>query len=160
MLKNSKRLCVFAHFNPQFRVAEYVFYYLQRLHDDVNADIIFSSTSAIPTADRARLEALCLYIVIRKNQGYDFGSWQDGLHALSHEQLLEYDEIIIANDSCYGPLVPFTEMWEEMDKRILGYNGLYYLFSLYRKLFHRISTDCISIPSICSFLGKYSSIKI
>ena len=49
MLKNSKRLCVFAHFNPQFRVAEYVFYYLQRLHDDVNADIIFSSTSAIPT---------------------------------------------------------------------------------------------------------------
>lgn len=71
MLKNSKRLCVFAHFNPQFRVAEYVFYYLQRLHDDVNADIIFSSTSAIPTADRARLEALCLYIVIRKNQGYD-----------------------------------------------------------------------------------------
>ena len=28
MLKNSKRLCVFAHFNPQFRVAEYVFYYL------------------------------------------------------------------------------------------------------------------------------------
>lgn len=41
MLKNSKRLCVFAHFNPQFRVAEYVFYYLQRLHDDVNADIIF-----------------------------------------------------------------------------------------------------------------------
>ena len=104
MLKNSKRLCVFAHFNPQFRVAEYVFYYLQRLHDDVNADIIFSSTSAIPTADRARLEALCLYIVIRKNQGYDFGSWQDGLHALSHEQLLEYDEIIIANDSCYGPL--------------------------------------------------------
>mgnify|MGYP000841264966 CR=1 FL=1 len=50
MLKNSKRLCVFAHFNPQFRVAEYVFYYLQRLHDDVNADIIFSSTSAIPTA--------------------------------------------------------------------------------------------------------------
>ena len=26
MLKNSKRLCVFAHFNPQFRVAEYVFY--------------------------------------------------------------------------------------------------------------------------------------
>ena len=118
MLKNSKRLCVFAHFNPQFRVAEYVFYYLQRLHDDVNADIIFSSTSAIPTADRARLEALCLYIVIRKNQGYDFGSWQDGLHALSHEQLLEYDEIIIANDSCYGPLVPLTEVWGEMDKRI------------------------------------------
>lgn len=68
MLKNSKRLCVFAHFNPQFRVAEYVFYYLQRLHDDVNADIIFSSTSAIPTADRARLEALCLYIVIRKTK--------------------------------------------------------------------------------------------
>lgn len=27
MLKNSKRLCVFAHFNPQFRVAEYVFYH-------------------------------------------------------------------------------------------------------------------------------------
>ena len=109
MLKNSKRLCVFAHFNPQFRVAEYVFYYLQRLHDDVNADIIFSSTSAIPTADRARLEALCLYIVIRKNQGYDFGSWQDGLHALSHEQLLEYDETLLPMIPVMGLLSPLPK---------------------------------------------------
>ena len=120
MLKNSKRLCVFAHFNPQFRVAEYVFYYLQRLHDDVNADIIFSSTSAIPTADRARLEALCLYIVIRKNQGYDFGSWQDGLHALAATTLNCGGTKVVISSSSY----PTTKLFSLIISgrfRILGF---------------------------------------
>lgn len=112
---NKKRLCIFAHFNPYSRVEQYVFYYLQQLRD-FGVDIIFSSSSIISNEDREKL-SFCLRILIRENKNYDFGSWKDGLNVLSRSELQLYDELIIANDSCFGPLVPFASLWAEMNNR-------------------------------------------
>lgn len=110
-----KRLCIFAHFNSKSDVEDYVIYYLLRLND-FGVDIIFSSASPINECKKERL-SFCLNILTRDNRNYDFGSWKDGLGILSSSELSQYDELIIANDSCFGPMVSFESLWKEMDRR-------------------------------------------
>lgn len=45
-------------------------------------------------------------VVFRSNTGYDFGAWKAGIRYLveQSEGVLNYDEIIFANDSCYFPI--------------------------------------------------------
>jgi rhamnosyltransferase len=50
---------------------------------------------------------------VRWNRGYDFGAWRDALKLLGREEVSSYDEIIFANNSCYGPLYPLEAMLHE-----------------------------------------------
>lgn len=99
----SQRLCLFAHYSPTPGVAPFVFPLLKALRE-CDCDILFISTApSIPSQDRERLRSDCLGLICRNNVGYDFGSWKTGLDAFP-ELVQQYDQLIFANDSVYGPL--------------------------------------------------------
>ena len=111
----AETLCIFAHYDKENRVDDYVLYALQKLRE-FGSDIIFVSTAA--TLDDDSIEKLtpyCAHIVVRENLGYDFGSWKQGFAYTRN--LLAYQRLILANDSVYGPLHDLQDLFADMRRR-------------------------------------------
>lgn len=68
-----------------------------------------------------KLNAECL---IRPNKGYDFFAYKLGLEHIGFEQLKEFDQLILCNSSCYGPLIPFNDIFFEMNKSKCDFWGI------------------------------------
>ncbi len=117
-----KRICFFVHFNKNDVVDDYVIYYLQGLKKVVN-DIIFISNSSLNHEAKNKLSEYSKKIIQRENVGYDFMAWKDGIESIGYENLANYDEVIIANDSCYAPLFPFEEMFDKMSTKDCDFWG-------------------------------------
>jgi len=117
-----KRIAIFAHFDKDDIIDDYVIYYLQGLKK-VADDIIFVSDCNLPLAETKKLNSICLKIIAQKHGEYDFGSYKRGI--LEAKNILNnYDELIIANDSCYGPIFPFENVFRQMEQRKCDFWGL------------------------------------
>lgn len=162
------RLCVFASFSKMSEVEDYVFANLEALRD-FGFDIAFVTTAnRIQNADLERLARLCMCVMRRENTGYDFGSWKAGiLH--SGIDLKKYDQLLLTNDSYYGPLFPWqqalavakTDLYGITDSHGIAYHLMSY-FVLYNKNilhspeFLRAWQDVRMIPTILKTLVIYA----
>jgi len=117
------RLCIFAHYDIDGYVDNYVIKYLKELKA-VASKIIFVTVVNIIDSELNKIKGLVDRIIVRKNEGYDFMSWQSALRDEGYENLTEYDEIVIANDSCYGPFFPFSNMFDVMDMKRCDFWGI------------------------------------
>lgn len=78
-----------------------------------------------------QLSSIADQIVIRPNTGFDAGAYKDVLfHHLPQNQLQQYDEFVLCNDTFYGPFVPFREIFSEMDSRQCDFWGLRFVHSV------------------------------
>lgn len=115
------RLCIFAHFDRDNIVDKYVLNYLQGLRR-VAQRIVFVSTSQLTGPDIEDLRRMCDSVITRENVGYDFMSWQAGLASI--DDIAAYDELIVCNDSVYGPLYPLEKVFDRMGKRACDFWGI------------------------------------
>lgn len=94
-----KRAVILAHYDQDGIVDPYV---IRALHSyRAIADrlvLVSASASSLP----AELTAVVDDFLPRANVGYDFCSWRDGIARLGDPR--QFDEIVCANDSVYGPL--------------------------------------------------------
>jgi hypothetical protein len=105
-----KRFCVFAHFDRSKRVDPHVFHHLRALKA-LDCDIVFvSSCKGLPDADREHILTLCHKLILRRNFGYDFGSYRAGLKQLNPQH--SYEQILLVNDSVYGPIHDLKPIFE------------------------------------------------
>ena len=95
-----KSICIFAHFNKNNNLEEYVIDYLKAVKELVD-EIIFVSTSDIKPYKIDLLNTIVNKIIIKENKGYDFGSWKEGLFFIKKNYENLPKEIILCNDSCY-----------------------------------------------------------
>jgi len=110
-----KSLCIFASYDHQNIVDEYVYFYLQKIRKQLDANIIFISTAQhINKNDAKRLNQTCLAVITRPNEGYDFASYQQGILQYK-EQLNNYDNVYLVNDSCYGPFADLSKITVKAD---------------------------------------------
>ncbi|MBT4522069.1 MAG: hypothetical protein HOC23_18880 [Halieaceae bacterium] len=103
------RCCVFAHFDQDDKVDEYVLYYLSQLLENVD-NLQFVTTSKLSQSDLDRLKTLGVNVIQRDNVGYDFFSYKTGLEALT----MDYDEVVLCNDSVYGPFFNLSDLFRKM----------------------------------------------
>ena len=115
-----ERACVFAHFDKNDKVDEYVYYYLNQLQK-VTDIIIFVTVSDITSVDIQKLQKLNIEVIKRKNEGYDFYSYKVGLERL---HLNIYDELILCNDSVYGPIFSIKDVFETMKQKECDFWGI------------------------------------
>jgi lipopolysaccharide biosynthesis protein len=92
--------CLFAHFDKDNRVDDYVLRYLKHINK-LNFSIIFISTARLPSSEVERLRADCFDVIVRENVGLDFGSWAAGF--AKHRDVMD-GRLLLANDSVYGPI--------------------------------------------------------
>lgn len=99
-----KRIALFAHYDRDGIIDDYVIYYLRGL-TGVAQRILFMSDCALKPGEAAKLDGLAELVFADRHGEYDFGSWKRGFAFLSGD-LTGWDEVIIANDSCYAPVYP------------------------------------------------------
>ena len=93
-------MCLFAHFDRNNRVAPYVTRYVKAIAA-IGFKVVFISTNALDEAELAPLREVCSDIILRENVGHDFGSWAAGF---CHHGSTMDGELLLANDSVYGPI--------------------------------------------------------
>ena len=115
----SKRYCVFAAYNNENRITTELLFYLEELNK-ITDGVVFIMDNPIDETEEKKLEGLTIYHKCEKHNEYDFGSYKKGFFYLKENGLLDdTNEIIFANDSCYGPLKPlnlFINKWEKENK--------------------------------------------
>jgi lipopolysaccharide biosynthesis protein len=110
------RLAFFVHYEVNEFVSEADLFYLQELRKIVSKIVVITN-SQLSHDEYKKFSGLADEIVKRDNRGFDFGAWRDGIRKVGLVELLSYDEVILANNSCYGPIFPFDEMFSSMANR-------------------------------------------
>ena len=121
-VNHTKRLCIFAHFDKDNILDPYVLFYLQEIRK-VADRLVFVSTASLAPETLATLKPVCDAVLIRKNEGYDFAGWKFALQSEA-EALNDYDELILCNDSVYGPFFPLEQIFSEMKGNACDFWGI------------------------------------
>lgn len=115
-------LCLFAHFDRDGVIDEYVVRYLHAL-DELGCETVFVSTAeGLDEADISRILPFCTTFIVKQNIGYDFASWRTGLEAAG--DISGYERVVVANDSVYGPLRDLRTIFADMGSRKLAFWGI------------------------------------
>jgi lipopolysaccharide biosynthesis protein len=95
-------LTIFSHYDKDKLIDPYVIEYLTRLSKV--SDIVFVSTSCdLSNEVLSKINDIVNYVIIKENVGYDFGAWRTGIiHC--QDRIACIDNLIICNDSVYGPM--------------------------------------------------------
>ncbi len=119
-VQRSDRACYFSHFDPAGVVDPYVLRYLDALLK-IGFSIVFISTChSLQKSSLEQLLSRCHKVVLRKNLGFDFGSWCLGL---KESPIQNEGCVLFANDSVFGPLFDLEEVmvrWNESGADIFG----------------------------------------
>lgn len=118
-MPQSRRACVFAHYDKDEQVDEYVYWYLRELLT-VSESLIFVTVSNISLSHQQRLSDMGIDLLMRENIGYDFMSYRLGVESLA---LSNFDELILCNDSVYGPFYPLQQLFDSMRQRPIDFWG-------------------------------------
>lgn len=120
----AKRLVIFAAYNPNGIISDYVIYYLNALRK-VTDKIIFIADNDLNDSEKEKLLGVVYKVIAKRHESYDFGSYKIGYFwALEHNILKDVDELIFVNDSCYGPIFPLEEVFDKMSERQCDFWGL------------------------------------
>lgn len=124
LLQNKNRVAVFASYSKNNIVEDYVVYYLKKLKQICKL-IIFCNDNELSNKELSKLKGIVDYTIIGRHNEYDFGSYKRGIQLLeSLPNYNSYEDLILCNDSCYGPINNFYRIFYEMDKKNLDFWGL------------------------------------
>ncbi|MEV7826205.1 rhamnan synthesis F family protein [Microbacterium enclense] len=110
-----RRLLIYTVYDRRGGVDDYVLHALRALR--AHCDRIVAVVNGELTAEgRARLEQVADDVIVRDNAGFDIGAQRDVLSRLGGV-LNQYEEIVLTNDTWFGPVRPFGPLFERMDAR-------------------------------------------
>lgn len=108
-----KIICLYAGFNRKQRIEDYVVYYLKELSRF--ADIYYYAANEINNNELEKINNYVISAWGTYHKEYDFGSWKKIIFKIGFNKLLEYDVLILANDSCFGPIYDIKLLFESMN---------------------------------------------
>lgn len=142
--QDAKRLLIYFFYDKDGIIDRYIPYILADMKKNVSK-ILFVSNGQIASDSINKLSGLADEIIERDNEGYDVWAYKEALEHIGWEKLSkDYDEVVLMNYTIMGPIYPFKEMFDKMDKLDLDFWGM----NLYHKVdfdpFNKI--DCGFIP--------------
>lgn len=118
------RLCIFVTYDSENIVDDYIGFLLCRLRKWVDSLVVVCNyESIVRGADN--MEPYADRIFYRKNLGLDAGAYKDGIcRYLGWDEVRKYDELLLVNDSFYGPLLPLDGLFHRMEEVRTDFWGL------------------------------------
>lgn len=116
------RLCIYIIFDKEKKIDKYIQVALEGIKRHVSSLVVVCNFESVVSG----LEYIVDYadkVFYRENKGYDSGAYKDVLKSLEDELKL-YDELLLANDTFYGPIDSFDEMFERMDEEECDFWGI------------------------------------
>ena len=119
-----KRIAIFQCYDKQGVIDDYIPYLLNDLKESLEKLVIVVN-GVLTNEGRKKLESLTQYVVCRENKGFDFGAWKYAMtEYLGWEELAAYDELVLLNDTFFGPFYPFRKVFAKMAEREVDFWGL------------------------------------
>lgn len=121
--KDIKRLVIYFFYDADGIVDRYVPVMLEEMKK--NSSELFVVVNGKLTPDgREIMQKITPKVYVRENVGFDVWAYKEAMEQYGWEKLGEFDEVVLMNHTIMGPLYPFSEMFEEMNKRDLDFWGL------------------------------------
>ena len=118
----ARPVCLFAQYDKSGRIAPHVLRYLTHLAESgFVLHVACSGAARLTDDDAAALRRIGATPHLRPNAGLDFGAWQDLLRAGCAEGA---SEILLANDSVFGPFADLRPLLAAMRARRLDAWGM------------------------------------
>lgn len=118
-----KRILLFVHFNKYDDLSEHVLYSLEKL-SPLFERTVFISNSLLPENKKNLIDPYITDFIQRKNKGFDFAAWRDGMQYVGFEELQKYDSVTVMNDTCFGPLYDMLPYYEKYEERGTDFWGI------------------------------------
>lgn len=119
-----KRILIYLVYDRQNIIDNYIGYFLHSMQDIADTTVAVCNMPSVEKGIR-NLSDYADYIFYRENKGLDCGGFKDALcRLIGWEKLEEYDELILVNDSFYGPFEDIRHIFLEMEARHLDFWGL------------------------------------
>ena len=117
-----KRICLLAGYDKNNTIEDYVVFLVQELSKI--SDVYYFADGEMPAAELSKIRPYTEYAESAPHQGHDFGSWQYLIHYIGWNKIGQYDEMIICNDSIYGPMTSMQDIFDYMELRGYDFWGL------------------------------------
>ena len=108
-----KRIAIYVIYDKDGILDNYRVYYLKELRKVTDTIVAIVSGTLTPES-RDQLETLVDDICVRENTGLLAGSWIDGIKHIGWNELDNYDELLMLNDSFFGPFFSLSQMFDTM----------------------------------------------
>ncbi len=117
-----KRICLLAGFDKRGIVQDYVLYLARKLSKI--SDVYYFMDGKASKSELDKMKTYAKVSQCAPHKGSYFGSWQCLIFQLGWEKITSYDEMIICNDSVYGPVSNMEDIFDYMDLRDYDFWGL------------------------------------
>lgn len=112
-----KRLAIYLIADKDGIIDQYIDYMLERLKE-IASHIVIVSNGKVVEEGLKRLRKYTSDVYVRPNEGFDAGGFKDAIvNYISFDTIREYDELLLLNDSFFGPIDSFTNVFEKMDNK-------------------------------------------
>ena len=127
MVKYLKRLGILSVYDRDGIIDRYIEYLAYELKAMLQ-DLIIVVNGYLRNDEAIKLKSITNIVIYRDNIGFDGGAYKDILvHYLTRESLHQYDELVLCNDTCYGPFVSFEDIWNTMAVKDVDFWGMNYI---------------------------------
>ena len=121
--ERAKRLIIFLFYDKDGIIDNYIPTLFEGLKEFYEK-LCFVVNGKLQDEGKEKLEKYVTDFLVRENKGFDVWGYKEGLEFYGWEELEKYDEVILMNYTIFGPLYPFSEMFEFMNKKDLDFWGI------------------------------------
>ncbi len=114
-----RRYIVYALYDPIGKVHDYVYTVLKELSQYASKLVIICNFDQYTNV----LSEYADEVIFRENKGFDAAAYKDVIQN-NKEEIIQYDELLLTNDTYYAPIYPFDEMFSEMEKESCDFWGV------------------------------------
>lgn len=119
-----KRLCIYVTYNKEKQIQKYMAYLLKALRECCTKLYVVCNYLEI-SGGKQDILPFVDGIFCRENKGYDAGAYKDMLCTLlGWDKVLQYDELILVNDSFLGPFFNINKYFEIMSNETCDFWGM------------------------------------
>lgn len=152
-----KRLLIYFFYDKEGKVDRYVEKMLDGIcgHTD---DCMIICNGMLSPEGRKTFQKYTDQIMVRQNKGFGAGAYQKAFEVIGWEQVETYDEVIMMDDTLMGPIYPFQEMFDVMDKKDVDFWGLTLYHEYEKDAWGKIDLDSISVRLQSHFIAARKSL--
>jgi len=121
--KLKRRISFYAHYDEKNEISSQDLKVIKFLAEFTN-NCVFITNSKLSVKEKAKIEPYVSYIIERKNVGYDFGAWRDAFIQYGFQNLNEYDQLILINNSIFGPVFDMDKIFSKMENELTDFWGI------------------------------------
>lgn len=122
MKKNRLGICVF--YDSDGIVDDYVSYFLDKLAPFLS-QLCIVVNGRLSNEGRKKLQRYSHNIILRENIGFDAYAYKCALESYGYEKLQEFNEVLVFNTTCFGPIYPFNELFEKIQNKTCDFWGVW-----------------------------------